>query len=692
MKKILLIAVTLMLFNPLWSQESRMAILDLCLRNGETNMENLASVTHIVEAAGIPSVTTLDPEQAFNFPVVLVSSSLRETTLTDSEILAMKNYVAQGGVLIAPFVKNAVLFDLFGISKSKWLNSRYRINFDVNSQYPELAYINDSLEQQISLARLTYYKSIYTRGYTPATCQTLARFEDNTAALTRNTYQNGKAYAFGAEWEDVILRNQINKDYNAHRTYSNGFEPTSDVVILFVKEIYNNAVPFAVTKHSSPGNSPSVLMITHDIDSRTGMDTMQFFSDWEFTQGISAQYFVTTHYFSDGWMSAFYNSGAIAKIIDVKNKGHIIGSHSVGHFPDFASSSRFPTGYPGNVRATYNPAYHNGFTTGGTVFGELEVSRDLLNQDVGVNVRSFRAGHLAFNNRLINVMQTLLYKFNSTHSANDVLTNFPFRQRTNRAFSGLPTNVYELPMTISDVFKSDPISVENFPEKVAIWKDVIERNTANHAPTVLLIHPNRQWKLIAEQMLHAQLSPEILRMNFEAFGDYWLQRRDLEYTSTLVNDSLFIHLLSPEVPTLNVSMVIKNGLALSGIQLTDADFEPIAFYTQAWKNQDLLLRFGAPILKNSQTTAIEKMVDETGFQLFPNPASEVSHFVYNMPESGDVMVQVSDLKGMLVWKKEFKAQSGQGLLRIPVGTLESGLYMVRFQSATQNKTFKLIKE
>jgi len=60
------------------------------------------------------------------------------------------------------------------------------------------------------------------------------------------------------------------------------------------------------------------------------------------------------------------------------------------------------------------------------VLGETEVSKLLLEQDFGTMCRSFRAGFLDFNPKLINALDTLGYAFNSTFSANDVLTDFPY--------------------------------------------------------------------------------------------------------------------------------------------------------------------------------------------------------------------------------------------------------------------------
>ena len=68
---------------------------------------------------------------------------------------------------------------------------------------------------------------------------------------------------------------------------------------------------------------------------------------------------------------------------------------------------------------------------------------------------------MCFNDKIINALDTTGYTNSTTLSSADVLTNFPFQQRKDRSTSGMLTNVWEYPMTISDVFNSNPISTTN---------------------------------------------------------------------------------------------------------------------------------------------------------------------------------------------------------------------------------------
>lgn len=589
MKRLIVSFIFIVLTLSSFSQSNKLAILDLCLRNSEVNKENLASAIHMAEVAGMPYIITSFPGEAANYPFMLITSSLRDGTLQADEISLLYAYVYNGGVILAPFIQNSAYFPLFGISATKYESNRYWINFDLSGVHKELEWVDDKMEQSLPLADLSYTRSIYTRGYTKSNCEVLASFEDNSAAIVVNKYGNGKAYAFGFELKELVLRNILNRDYNAHRIYSNGFEPATDMILLFLRSLYTNNLKTSVYKHTSPGKSSSTLILTHDVDSQTGMDSMFYFSEWEANQGIKAHYFITTRYFSDALMGIYYKEAEFKKLNSLLEYGHQIGSHSVGHFPDFANMTLFPIGLTGNTKETYQPANHDGITSGGMLTAELEVSRDLLVNDIGANVRSFRAGHLAFNLRLINVMGDLGYAFNSTNSANDVLTNFPYRQRTNSAFSGSPSNVYELPMTISDASKTLKLTEETMDTVVSNWVDVLNKNNANHAPTVLLIHPNRGWKLDALKRIINEKPQNVITFEFNAFGDYWLARRDLNFDYSIKDNILSIWFADDTEIAAEQSLIVKNGADLAKIELFNKSGKSLNFDSESWKQKDIVL-------------------------------------------------------------------------------------------------------
>ncbi|MBK6983300.1 MAG: hypothetical protein IPH32_00415 [Bacteroidetes bacterium] len=311
------------------------AILDLTVNNAESSEAEIFSITHILKTAGIPFLTTSNVNTAKNYGFIIASSKFDTNTFTATEKDSLISYVNKGGILIAPNMRDPYFNSLFGVSANLNSNARYTVSFNYFLGDPSFKWLNDTMEQTISLGRNTYTAVINSRNYTTAGAVSLAKFDDNTTAITKHNYGQGTSYALGFSFRNLVLTNQQNLDFNANRVYSNGFEPTSDALMLFIKGIYLAHAPRALWLHTSPFNSKTTLMITHDVDATSAYDTMQYYSDYENSVGIHTSYFFTTHYINDGLLSDFYNLNTIPKVQDVLNKGHIAGSHSVGHFPDF---------------------------------------------------------------------------------------------------------------------------------------------------------------------------------------------------------------------------------------------------------------------------------------------------------------------------------------------------------------------
>lgn len=561
------------------------ALLDLAPRNGESS-GSLFSLQQAMEIVGIPYVRTDMVSVAVNHAVIYTTSYLGGSTLTKSEKEALKSFVSGGGILVCTNVTDSYLYGLFGVSGSSKINTRHAVRWAVETADTTLRYFDDPNEVTISLGRATIPNVIYTRGYTLNGALALAGFDDGSAAVTRNSYGLGKAYIIGMSYTDIILRNELNMDYSAQRTYSNGFEPTTDTVMLFLRGIYEAGVPYAVWKHTAPADGKAVLMITHDVDSQSSMDYMGLFADLEAGRGVRATYNITTHYISDALDGDFYTPN-IPKLKYLLAKGQAVASHGVGHFPDWHKESVFPVGAPGNSAASYLPYFNGAVTTGGTVYGELEVSKQLLQDELWPMVTTFRSGYLLWNDKQINVLDALGYRYDSSQSANDVLTNFPYLAKYDNKFSGAVSRVYEIPMTISD----SGITINNYPDKVANWLNVIAKNAANNAPTVLLIHPNRKYKVTAEKDLLDRLPAGIKVMDMDSFGHYWRKRPGLRFETSVEGDAMTITILDSRAFPLHadVSLYLRSGKNLSEISVRIIDGAPVHFTASDAGGGDLIL-------------------------------------------------------------------------------------------------------
>ncbi|TVZ56418.1 putative secreted protein (Por secretion system target) [Lutibacter sp. Hel_I_33_5] len=677
------------------NQNRNIAILDMSLRNSETNDSNLFSAEHILKVTGIQYIIKESLIESLDHAIIFCSSEINSKSFSDDEKLSLIDYVAKGGVLITPRMLDADLFSLFNISSFSSTKTNHTINWSKNLSTKNYNWMDDDYEKQISLGDKDLEKVIKTYSYIVDTATSLGTYNNGTTAAFKSPSGKGFTYSFGVSWKDVILRNQFNRDYEAQRTNGNGFEPTQDVFILFIRSIAKEHIQFLTWKHTSPGNSTSTLMITHDVDSSSGMDMMSLFADTEREMNINSNFNITVRYFSDALNSDFYNNRE-TEINNIINKGHSIGSHSVGHFPDFASSSIFPEGKTGNTKENYTPYNDGKSTENGSVFGECEVSKNMLEKDYSLEIKSFRSGHLAYNNYLINVLDSLGYSYNSSNNANDVLTHFPYQNKMNRSFSGKTSKVYEIPVTISDIFKETPITENNYINKVAVWLDVLKKTDANEAPAVLLIHPNRNYKLEAQKLLLSKLPEGMFVEELNVFGDYWKARETIDITTEISNNMAFVT-VSDENKAINnnVSFIINDGQELEDVFIADEDGNSINFLSKKWKTNDLLF-YKKDVLRTYLTSSLN--VESTPslndlLRIFPNPIKDELHIEVDLKHLSKLQIVIRNIQGKTVYKSKSKDySSGLQHINLSKSTLNivSGIYFCTLKTGENGSFMKKI--
>jgi len=566
------------------------AILEVPEDDGPPDPVKTYGAQYLAETAGLPFTTTASVDSAATHGFVIATSGIDATTFSPAQRDTLRSYVDRGGVLVAGNFKDPNLFDLFGITGESFARDRHRIQF-LSSQLPEtFSWMDESREQTISLGDPERDQVIFSRSYQPQEASVLARFDDESPALTRHEYGDGAAYLLGVSLRDVTIRNQMNRDFTAQRTFSNGFEPSGDVFPLLVRSLFRTHVPTTVWKHTAPLDNQSTLIISHDVDSESGMVWMNQFAEYEQSQGITANYYITTHYIDDNLGSDYYTPyrDSIAKL-DAQDQR--ISSHSVGHFPDF---DELPLGALGNTRDNYTPFYDGDQTEDGTILGELEVSQNLLEEDVPQDVISFRSGFLLFPDKLVNGLDTLGYRYNSTFSANTVMTSFPYRTVKGRSFGGPVTDVWEVPMTISDIFRDEPISEDNWPEKVDVWLDAQEKYAANGSPVVLLIHPNRGYKIDAEQSFVEQLPSDVAIVSTEAFGQFWKERVATSLETIREGQTLTIRLSNRTTVPDSLSLVVDDAADVESILLRNADGQALSYESTSRPDGTLLIHSATP--------------------------------------------------------------------------------------------------
>jgi len=566
--------------------ENQVVILDLSSRNSASN-SSTKSLKQAMDIMGMPYAVTDNVSTAVNSPILYTSSYIATGTLTATEKQMLNEFVHGGGIFVATSLSDSDLYSLFGVSSQSRKNTRSLMDWNISTKDPVLVYIDDPKEIQISLGGGKTPDYIYTRSYELDTATDLASFNDGSTAVTKHTYGAGLTYLLGVSYTDIIIRNQMNLDFDAERSYLNDFEPTTDTFMLFLRAIYEENIAHASWKHTSPSNSAAPLIITHDVDSQSSADWMKAFSDLETQKGVSVNYNINTHYIDDVNDGDYYtmNNAIYQYVLD---QGHVISSHSVGHFRDWDDEVSIPLGSAGNTIDNYWPSYDGTVSSNATVYGELEVSKNLLENDLNINVKTFRSGHLLWNDNQVSVMEDLGYKYDSSFSANNILTNFPYRLLYKRAASSDLSSIYEFPLIISDG------DYENLSNAVALWLDILGKNTNNSALTVLLIHPNRESKLNDLESFLDQLPESVVVRNMDDFGDYWQARDSFDFLPTLENNKLTLRLsdgVSSTTLNKDLSIMVKEGATLNEIDIVLSDNTKLNYIASTYNNSLILHNF-----------------------------------------------------------------------------------------------------
>lgn len=558
------------------SNKNRMAVLDMNQRNGESedgsgNSRNVYSAEYMAMLAGMPTFTTSDIQEAMdNAAMILLSSRIKQSSFTVAELSSIMQWVNDGGIIVAPAIEGSnrgALYEIFGISSRSTGKSHTSLKW-IDSDMEELKYFDAPEEKTVVTTNLS------TTVYETTTGEILAKYDDGNTAVVKNCLGKGTAYTVGIRWRDMIQRFHLNKDGGIQRLSNNAFEPSGDVYSLFLRSVYNANFPVSVWKYTIPNGAPSLLIPTHDCDSKTAYDSMYYISDYEKSLGLRAHYFLTVHYFRDApYMSAFYNSETIEKAKKLLKNGHTVGSHSICHFPDFGQVELFPMDTVTEEEYAARATHSTDVTQGGSTWAEIVLSKNILERDLGNNVYSFRSGHLCVNKLMPEAKSLANYKFSSCYSASDVLSNYPFYVRMLNDWTGDLTDVLSLPLHISDVFKNESMDETNWDSKIEVWIPIYEKLKANHAACVLLIHPNRKWKMLAQKLFieRLNLSTEEL-CNFEEYGSFWVNRANFNFSYSYDIDSQSLALKASREDieaNSHLGLVIEAPITMKSVTLID---------------------------------------------------------------------------------------------------------------------------
>jgi hypothetical protein len=531
--------------------------------------ENGESPIRCLQAMGIPFLVTRDLRTALRHKLLVLYPEVDGRTYDAAQAQAISDFVAHGGVIFAQNVFWGGFKTLFGFEDLVPLRTRHKIVFNatgLEATDPTLRYLNRAAEKEVPLGSSAIPEVIWSNGYKPAAgTRSLAQFEDGSTAVLRHDVGRGHTYLIGVALNDVVLRNQQNRDYEAQRIYVNGFEPGTDVWLLLLRAWYETYSDTGIRLGTIPEGKRSVLMLSHDVDWEYSFRPMLAFAALEKSAGASSTFFVQTKYLDDVNSHAFFFGQSLDILRELAAGNSDIGSHSVIHSKLF---NKVPLGTGEEQYANYQArATRDNAAQDATALGEVCVSKSLLDGEIPAHETIFfRAGHLRVPSYLPEALVRCGYEFDSSFTAGDVLTNFPYRLDFDLGMTE-PTAIFEFPVTFED--EQLPTLLDRIPAML----DVIEANAENGAPSVLLIHSNNaRDKLEAERALLSRLPEDILVENMTEYARFWKARSQVSWVPRPAAGGERIEVNS-ELPVAGLTLVsprtIQNASGMPGIRWTD---------------------------------------------------------------------------------------------------------------------------
>ena len=503
-------------------------------------------LAHGLKSIGVPFLLTTDWRQAVRHKTIVVYPRLSGKLLNAEALEQLAQHVQRrSGLLIAFDVLGRNLGEVFGIEGGSFSQSRFKMQFA--APVAEKLGFSEAREREIPLGdSVKAAKAIGSYAYEPVDGTVFAHYEDGTAAMIGKTFSSGgAAIAIGVDFGDYMLRGFNNRADLLSRSYVNAYKPATDVLLRWLRDQYRRYESLAVTLDTVPDGRELSVVLTHDVDYQRSIENAIAYAEYEKSQGVRATYFIQTKYMRDWSDVAFFDRDGLTLTARIEALGGEIASHSVSHSHSFKD---FPIGSGDEQYPAYSPfvrAFDD--TAGGTILGELRVSKFLLEEAAEQVVESFRPGHLSNPAALPQLLQATGYKYSSSVTANDSLTHLPFRLNHMRG-ADAETAIYEFPVTMED--EVDP-PLGNRLQPALQLAEKIARYGGLY---VVLIHPDVvDHKLAFEKGLIAALRNRAWFGALQDFGDWWTARDQVAVDVTAKEGTATLRLVAPKA---------LNGLAL----------------------------------------------------------------------------------------------------------------------------------
>ncbi len=464
-----------------------------------------------LKSHGIPFRMTTSAQSALQHKVVFAYPMISGRTLKPADLTALAKHVHEGGHLLAFDVQGGGLESLFGIASAPAPVPADVLIWSAAAVVPQ--------ERETRISRAGTEAAVGALAYSESTGEVLARYPDGQAGLICRR-PVGRACVLGVDIGALTQRAYNGRGEGIGRSYVNAYEPSLDTLYAWLADFYVEGEPMPLLIDTAPPGKDVSIILTHDIDFTKAVASAHRTADALKADGVSGTFFFQTKYMRDFNDDVFFRNETLGDVKGVLANDMEIGSHSVAHansFKDF----EFGTGaesYP-----DYRPFVQSRERArGGSVLGELRVSKFLLERLAGANVVSFRAGHLSNPFRLPEGLAATGYLNDSSLTANAALTHLPFQLTVGRG-DGALAPAYEFPVTIEDE------AAPRLSERLGAANDLIGAIARMHGLVVVLMHPDPAGETLAfERSLVARWRDRAWFATMTEFADWWRARDALE--------------------------------------------------------------------------------------------------------------------------------------------------------------------
>lgn len=365
----------------------------------------------------------------------------------------------------------------------------------------------------------------------------------------------GKACILGVDLGSIAQRAMNGRSEAFSPNFVNSYQPGMDVLFRWIRDLYVEGEDQPYLIGTAPAGREGSIILTHDVDFSRSVANSLAYADAIRKRGLSATFLIQTKYVRDWNDDIFFNDANLPTLKRLARTMEI-GSHSVSHARGFKA---FEVGSGEEYYPKYQPFVENQTKArNGSLFGELRVSKYLIEHLVGEKVRSFRPGHLSYPQALPEVLAATGYRYASATTANSAQTHLPFQLSYTRSGRGLVPE-WEFPVTIED---------EKTPRlggRLAAAVGVIDKIGLHGGVAVILIHPDvTGHKLQFEERLIDRMKDRMWIGSLGAFGDWWSarDRADIDFDGVALRVSAPARLQAVEVkfPKGKRTSVTLNGI------------------------------------------------------------------------------------------------------------------------------------